>query len=182
MLDTTFRQGFTCLQQYGLSFDAWLYHPQVPELVSLARAFPDVSIILDHVGGPLGIGPYAGKRDEVFQEWKQQITDLATCANVVVKLGGLAMSICGFGWHKRPAPPTSTELATAMAPYFEVCIEQFGVNRCMFESNFPVDKVSCSYTVLWNAFKRLSHGYSPAERAALFHDTAVRVYRLTNIM
>lgn len=176
--DATFRQGFACLQQYGLSFDAWLYHPQLGDLIDLARAFPEVTIILDHVGGTLGIGPYAGKRDELFPQWQQNIAELATCQNVTVKLGGLAMSMCGFGWHRRPQPPSSAELAEAMAPYYLYCIEQFGVERCMFESNFPVDKVSCSYAVLWNAFKRMTADFSDADKAALFHDTAVRVYRL----
>jgi len=178
LLDVKFREGFACLQEYGLSFDVWLYHPQLMELVDLARAFPDIPIVLDHIGGPLGIGPYAAKPEEVFQEWKRGIAELATCPNVVVKLGGLGMRICGFGWHERATPPGSAELAEAMAPYYRWCIEQFGVDRCMFESNFPVDKMSYSYTVMWNAFKRMSKDFSPAERAALFHDTAVRVYRL----
>jgi len=178
LLDSKFREGFAYLQKYNLSFDAWLYHPQIIELVDLARAFPDTSIVLDHIGGPLGIGPYAGKREEVFQEWKSSIAKLATCPNVVVKLGGLGMPICGFGWHERATPPSSTELAEAMATYYLWCIGQFGVGRCMFESNFPVDKQSCSYTVMWNAFKRISRDFSLNDRAALFHDTAVKVYRL----
>ena len=135
-------------------------------------------MILNHVAGPLGIGPYADKRDQVFAAWKQGIADLATCPNVVIKLGGLGMTRCGFGWHERPAPPTSMELAETMGPYYLWCIEQFGVNRCMFESNFPVDKVSYSYHVMWNAFKRITRDFSPTERAALFHDTAVRAYRM----
>lgn len=146
--DATFRQGFDVLQRLGLSFDAWLYSPQLPELTALARAFPDATIVLDHVRGVLGIGPYADKRDEIFEVWKGSMADLASCPNVVVKLGGLAMSMCGFGWHRRDQPPSSAELAAAMAPYYRHCIEQFGVHRCMFESNFPVDKVSCSYTLL----------------------------------
>ena len=173
-----FREGFAYLHKYNLSFDAWLYHTQLMELVALAKAFPDTPIILDHIGGPLGFGPYAGKREEVFQDWKRGMAALSLCPNVVVKLGGLGMPRIGFGWHERPTPPTSVELALAMAPYFNWCIEKFGVNRCMFESNFPVDKVSYSYTVLWNAFKRISKDFSPTERAALFHDTAVKVYRL----
>ena len=100
------------------------------------------------------------------------------CENVAVKLGGLAMKVCGFDWHKAQQPPTSQMLAATMAPYFDYCIEQFGVRRCMFESNFPVDKVSYSYNVLYNAFKRVSKCYSAGERAAMFHDTAVRVYRI----
>jgi len=176
--DSRFREGFACLQEYDLSFDAWLYHPQLVELVDLARAFPDTPIIVDHVGGPLHIGPYAGKREEVFTNWKRGIAALATCPNVVVKLGGLGMPICGFDWHERPTPPGSVELAEAMAPYYHWCIEQFGVERCMFESNFPVDKMSYSYTVMWNAFQRLAKDFSAEERAALFHNTAATVYRL----
>jgi predicted TIM-barrel fold metal-dependent hydrolase len=180
LLQENFREGFALLNKHGLSFDAWHYHTQIPELIDLARAFPKTSIILDHVGGPLGIGPYAGKRDEVFQQWKSAIAELAQCPNVSVKLGGLAMKICGFGWHNREKPPTSDELAEATAPYYHFCIDQFGVERCMFESNFPVDKLSVSYGVLWNAFKKIAREYSNAERAALFHDTAARVYRLAN--
>lgn len=176
--DRTFREGFACLRNLGLSFDAWLYHPQLLELADLARAFPDVTIVLNHIGGPLGIGPYAGKREEVFALWRSHIARLTQCTNIVVKLGGLTMAMSGFGWHKRDAPPASIELAETMAPYYQTCIENFGVERCMFESNFPIDKVSCSYTILWNAFKRLTQDYSDTERSALFHDTATRVYRL----
>ena len=177
-LDATFREGFACLETGGLVFDAWLYHPQLPEFIDLARAFPGVSMVLDHFGGPLGIGPYAGKREEIFVEWKRRIEELAQCPNVVMKLGGLLMPINGWGYHKQDQPPGSEELAAATAPYYHFCIEQFGVERCMFESNFPVDKKTCSYTTLWNSFKRIAQGCSAAEKAALFHDTAVRVYRL----
>ena len=178
LLDSKLREGFGCLQKYGLSFDAWLYHPQLPELADLARAFPDTTIILDHIGGLLGVGPYAGRREEVFQQWKNGIAELSACPNVVVKLGGLGMPIYGFGWNEQTTPPGSTELTRAMAPYYHRCIEQFGVDRCMFESNFPVDRASYSYNVMWNAFKRISEAFSPEEKAALFHDTAARVYRL----
>ena len=178
MLDGRFRAGLACLHRYGLSFEAWLYHPQLPEFAALARAVPAVPMILNHVGGLLGVGPYAGKRDEVFQVWKRGIAEVATCPNVVVKLGGLGMVRCGFDWHTRPTPPDSTALMQATAPYYLYCIEQFGPNRCMFESNFPVDKISCAYGVLWNSFKRMTKDFSPAERAALFHDTAARAYRL----
>ena len=179
LLDPTFREGFACLESAGLSFDAWLYHPQIMDLVSLARAHPGVPIVLDHVGGPIGVGAYAGKREEVVEAWKQAITELATCPNVSVKLGGLGMPFCGNGWDQRPTPPGSTELADVMAPYFHHCIESFGVDRCMFESNFPVDKASYSYTVMWNAFKRICADFSATERAALLHDTAARFYRLS---
>jgi predicted TIM-barrel fold metal-dependent hydrolase len=178
LLDPAFRQGFALLGKHGLSFDAWLYHPQIPELTDLARAFPQVTIILDHIGAPLGIGPYSGRRDEIRSTWNQAVADLAACPNVAVKLGGLGMPLCGFGWQTRSRPVGSDELAEAMKPYYGWCIEKFGAGRCMFESNFPVDKSAYAYTVMWNAFKRMTAGFSPAERAALFHDTAVRVYRL----
>ncbi len=175
---TRFREGFACLQRYGLSFDAWQYFTQLMELADLARAFPDTPIIVNHTGGILGVGSYAGKREALFQEWKRAVTELASCPNVMMKLGGLGMPRCGFGWHEQVEPPSSTELAAAMAPYHLYCIEVFGAERCMFESNFPVDKISYSYTVLWNAFKRICEGCSPGERSALFHDTAVKAYRL----
>src|SRR2546426_721455 len=151
---------------------------QIPDVTSLARAFPGTTIILNHFGGPLGIGPYAGRAKDIFAEWRKSISELATCPNVVAKLGGINMEINGFGWHERPRPPESRELAEATRHYYEFTIERFGVDRCMFESNFPVDKASCSYTVLWDSFKRLTSGFSAAERTKLFHDTAARVYRL----
>jgi L-fuconolactonase len=178
LLDPEFRKGFGLLRVYGLSFDAWLYHPQLPELADLARAFPDTVIILNHLGGPLGVGPYAGKRDEVFARWKVDLAAVAACPNVVLKVGGLQMAINGFGWSDREQPPTSDDLLAANRDWYLYAIEQFGPSRCMFESNFPVDKLSCSYTVLWNQFKKLSKGFSAGDRAALFHDTAQRVYRL----
>ena len=178
LAEPVFRDGLACLEKLGLSFDAWLYHPQLPELTEMARARPGLSIVLDHMAGPLGIGPYAGHREDVFESWLGSMSELAECPNVHVKLGGLTMTMSGFGWHKREKPPGSKELADVMSPYYLGCIEQFGPARCMFESNFPVDRASCSYTNLWNAFKRLSGVFSEAERSALFHDTAVRVYRL----
>ncbi len=180
MFEPSFRAGLATLKKYGLSFEAWLYHPQLSEMAALARAVPDVPMILNHVGGLLGVGPYAGKRDEVFEAWRQGIREVAACPNVLVKLGGLGMIRCGFEWHTRPLPPTSDELIQATAPYYLFCIEQFSPSRCMFESNFPVDKLSCSYTNLWNSFKRMTTDFSAAERAAMFHDTAVRTYRLAS--
>jgi L-fuconolactonase len=176
--DSRFRRGFAELAPRGLTFDAWLYHPQLPELTELAKTCPDTTIILDHFGGPLGIGPYAGRRAEIFAAWKAAIRALADCPNVVVKLGGLVMPLNGFGFHKREQPIGSVELAEATRDWYLHTIECFGVERCMFESNFPVDKVSVSYRVLWNSFKRIAAGFSAAERSALFHDTAVRAYRL----
>jgi len=173
-----FRAGFEQLAHHDLQFEAWCYHTQLGELVELARAFPATPVVLDHVGGPVGVGPYAGRRQEIFVQWQVGIRALAACSNVVVKLGGLAMPVNGFGWENRRRAPGSEEVAAAFAPYFHYCIEQFGVERCMFESNFPVDKVSCSYTVVWNAFKRIASTYSAAQQDALFHDNALRVYSL----
>ncbi|OGA28568.1 MAG: amidohydrolase [Betaproteobacteria bacterium RIFCSPLOWO2_02_FULL_65_24] len=175
--DAKFREGYACLGRYALSFDAWLYFHQLPDLVDLARAFPDIPVVLNHAGGVLGVGPHAG-RDEAFRLWQRNIAEVARCPNVFVKLGGLGVPRCGFGWHERSAPPTSLQLAEAFAPYVLYCIEQFGPQRSMFESNFPADKIACSYTVLWNCFKRLTRGFSATERSALFHGTAVRIYRL----
>jgi L-fuconolactonase len=175
-----FRAGFKHLAPRQLTFEAWCYHPQIPDVTALARAFPDTTIILNHFGGPLGIGAYGGQADAVYDEWRTSISELASCPNVVAKLGGINMEINGFGWHERAQPPSSDELAQATRHYYEFTIDKFGADRCMFESNFPVDKVSCSYVVLWNSFKRLTSSYSPADKAKLFHDTAARVYRLAD--
>jgi predicted TIM-barrel fold metal-dependent hydrolase len=180
LLDTAFREGYGRLSRYGLSFDSWLFHPQIPELADLAGAFPDTPVILDHTGAPLAVGAYAGKRDAVMADWKRNLAELARRPNVTLKLGGLAMHLFGFDLDSahRAKPASSEELATAWRPYVETCIELFGVERCMFESNFPVDKRGVSYPVIWNAFKRLAANFSADEKAALFKDTACRVYRL----
>lgn len=178
MIQDDFQKGFSHLAPLGLSFDAWFYHNQMPEFVSLAKAFPDTQIVLDHFGGPLGVGPYENKASEVLAEWCDLVAPLKDLANVHFKLGGINMKVNGFNWHKRDLPPSSDELVDLTAPYYEHCIKTFGANRCMFESNFPVDKDSCSYHVLWNAFKKMSQFCTEAERAALFHDTANRFYRL----
>jgi predicted TIM-barrel fold metal-dependent hydrolase len=178
LLDPTFCKGFACLAPLGLSFDAWLFHPQIGELIDLARAFPDTKIALDHCGGPAGLGVYANRRDEIFSLWKASIQEIAKCPNVVVKLGGLAMRLLGYDFHERPMPPSSEDLAAAWRPYIETCIEAFGPGRGMFESNFPPDKGQCSYQVIFNAFKRLSAQYSEAEKTALFCKTAMDFYRL----
>lgn len=178
LADAKFRQGFARLAQLGLSFDAWLYQPQIRELTGIARAFPGTSIVLDHFGGPLRIGGYAGRNDVLFADWRAAIEELATCPNVSAKLGGLGMRFGNFGFADASEPPTSQALAEAWRPFIETTIAAFGPERCMFESNFPVDKSSCSYAVLWNAFKRLAAGASAAERAALFSGTARRFYRL----
>jgi predicted TIM-barrel fold metal-dependent hydrolase len=173
-----FRAGARTLARMGLSLEAWLYFPQLPELAEFAKAVPDLTIVLNHIGGLLRFGPYANRDDEVLATWRRGIAAVAACPNVFVKLGGIGMPRTGFDWHTRSTPIGSDELAASMAPFMTYCIEQFGPNRCMFESNFPVDKVSYSYNVMYNAFKRLSKGYSAAERAAMFHDTAARVYRI----
>lgn len=147
-------------------------------MASLADAFPGTAIVLNHVGGPLGIGPYAGRLAEVFEVWRPAILDLAKRPNVCVKLGGLGMAICGFGFDKQDPRPGSDVLADAWRPYIETCIEAFGPTRGMFESNFPVDGASCDYRTLWNALKRLAAGASADEKAALFKRTARRFYRL----
>lgn len=178
LLDSTFRKGFACLAPLNLSFDAWLFHPQIGELASLASAFPETRMVLDHCGGPVGIGSYATRRNETFSLWRESILRIAKCPNVVVKLGGLGMRLLGFDFHEQPKPPTSEELATAWRPYIETCIEAFGPDRAMFESNFPPDKGQCSYKVMFNAFKRLASQYSESEQTALFLKSAASFYRL----
>jgi predicted TIM-barrel fold metal-dependent hydrolase len=178
LLDPTFRKGFAALAPLNLSFDAWLFHPQIGELVDLARAFPDTRIVLDHCGGPIGLGGYASRREEVFQVWKASILEIAKCPNVAVKLGGLAMRLLGYDFHERPLPPSSEDVAAAWRPYIETCIEAFGPARGMFESNFPPDKGQCSYQVIFNAFKRIAAQYTEAEKTALFSRTATDFYRL----
>jgi predicted TIM-barrel fold metal-dependent hydrolase len=177
--DATFRAGFSELAKLRLSFESWQYHPQLPDAIDLARAFPDTTIILNHVGGVLGVGPYRGRRQEILAGWRKDIAELAKYPNVNVKLGGIGMTSFGFDFHEREVPPSSVELTAAWRQYVEPCIEAFGVERCMFESNFPPDKQSCGYTELWNAFKRITSGASAAEKAALYSGTAARVYRLT---
>jgi predicted TIM-barrel fold metal-dependent hydrolase len=178
LLDPTFRKGFACLAPLNLSFDAWLFYTQLGEFVDLARAFPETGICLDHCGGIIGIGNYANRREEIFKTWKASIQEVAKCRNVVVKLGGLAMVLPGFGFHEWPKPPTSEQAAAAWKPYIETCIEAFGPDRCMFESNFPPDKGQASYQVIFNAFKRLATNHSESEKTALFFKTAKDFYRL----
>ena len=179
LADSRFREGFAQLSTLDLTFDAWLYHPQIDELTGLARAFPRTGIVLNHVGGPMAIGTYAGRRDEIFGAWAGAIRRLAACPNVTMKLGGLGMRINGYDFHERPMPPSSEDLAAAWRPYVDTCIEAFRAAGCMFESNFPVDKGSYSYQVFWNACKLLAKGASATEKTDLFRDTATRFYRLT---
>jgi predicted TIM-barrel fold metal-dependent hydrolase len=175
---SSFRQGLATLGRLGLSFDAWQYHPQLSELVDAARAVPGTPIVVNHLGAPLGIGPYAGRRAEVLETWRPQMAELARLDNVHLKVGGIGMSRYGMGWEHGERPPGSDDLVAAWGDEVRWCIDKFGPQRCMFESNFPVDSESCSYVVLWNAFKKVSDGYSAAERADLFAGTARRFYRL----
>jgi L-fuconolactonase len=175
------KRGLAAVGRAGLSFDAYVYHTQLRELAALARSVPDVPIIVNHVGGAIGIGPYAGHREEVFARWRDGIAELAACPNVMMKLTGLGMRVFGFGFGDRPEPPTSEDLAKAWTPLIATSIELFGAQRCLFGSNFPVDKGTCSYGVLWNAFKRIVVGASDDEKAALFGGTAKRVYLLDEV-
>ncbi len=178
MRDPSFRKGIEVLAGMGLTLDTYIYFTQIEEFCALARTVPSATIILNHICAPIGIGPYEGKRDEVFAEWSKRITEASKLPNAIMKLGGMGMRIFGFKFHEQSQPPTSEELAKAWGPYVEHCVATFGPDRCMFESNFPVDKGSCSYASLWNAFKRIAKQYSADEKKALFHDTAARVYKL----
>ncbi len=178
LMQKDFRTGLARLTKLGLSLDAWVFHPQLGDLVDLARTCPDANIIVGHVGGPLGYGPYAGKRDEVFAAWKPRIAELARCDNVSMKLGGMMMRLAAYDYRTQPTPPSSEELAALWRPYFETCIELFGPDRCLVESNFPVDKMGIGWPALWNALKRIASGASPDEKRAIFAGTARRVYRL----
>jgi len=175
----TYRAGLRQVGRHGLSYDAMLYHRQIPELTAVATLLPDLPIVLDHYGSILGVGPFAAKPRETFEAWRKDLAALAACPNVWIKLGGMSMVICGGRWHEDELPPGSDALAQAWRPYFETAIELFGVERCMFESNFPVDKGMVSYPVLWNAFKRLAAAFTESEKSALFHDNACRFYRIT---
>jgi L-fuconolactonase len=173
-----FRAGLKRLTALGLSFDAWIFHHQVAEVTELARAFPDANIVLCHMGGVLGYGPYAGKKEEVHAVWKAAMVELAKCPNVSVKIGGLMMRLAAIDYLNMAAPPTSQQLADAWRPYAGTCLELFGAERCMVESNFPVEKMGIGYAALFNALKRIAAGASEAEKTALFSGTAKRVYRL----
>jgi predicted TIM-barrel fold metal-dependent hydrolase len=181
LADRTFREGFAVLGRLGVSFDAMLYHPQIDELANLAGAFSNVRIVLNHIGAPLGVGAYRSKRNEVFSSWSTSIKALAAHQNVYIKIGGLGLRSSGFDFNEQTEPPSSETLARAFRPYFDTCIEAFGPSRSMFESNFPVDKVSYSYPVFWNACKLIVRGASKTEKADLFAETAARFYRLNTI-
>jgi predicted TIM-barrel fold metal-dependent hydrolase len=176
LLDKTFRTGFRHLAKMGLTYDVWLFHPQLPDVIDLARAFPDTQIILDHIGMPLGVANY--KRAETFAVWRESLRAVAKCPNIALKVGGMGMPLLGFKSFLANPPFSSEQLAAEWKPYVEVCVEAFGVERCMFESNFPVDSGGANYQVMWNAFKRIAAGYSKDEKAALFAGTARKIYKL----
>lgn len=176
--DASFRRGVAALSARGLTYDSWQYHHQAREFLELARAVPQTTMVLDHFSTPLGVGPYENRRDEIFRQWKIDMSEIATCPNVVVKLGGLAMPDNGFGWNTAATPATSDDVVRVQAPWYEHTIECFGPERCMFESNFPVDRFSLSYHVFWNAAKKFVSSFSEPEKDAMFRGTATRVYRL----
>lgn len=178
MVDPRFLDGMRRLAAGGYTFDAWSFHCQIPELIEVARAVPEITIVSNHLAGPVGVGPYAVDRRASMQEWRRLMSELAGCPNVVLKLGGIGMHVFGIPWGKRPTPPTSTEVVDAWRDDIRHCIDVFGPQRCMFESNFPVDGLGIGYAVLWNAFKLIAADQSPADKALLFHDTARRIYRL----
>ena len=176
--DPAFRRGVARLGERGLTYDTWNYHHQMKDFADLARAVPGTTMILDHFGTPLGVGRYEGKREEIFAQWKDDIAEVAACPNVHAKLGGMAMPDNGFGWNIREKPPSSDEFVEAQGKWYHHAIKCFGPERCMFESNFPVDRLSISYRTLWNGLKKIAAGYLETEQAALFSGTARKVYKL----
>ncbi len=179
-LQPNFLDGLQTLAKLGYVFEAWQYHHQIPQITELAKQFPDLIIILNHFSGPLGIGPYEKKQADIFPQWQKDLKELSLHENVFAKLGGLAMPVNGFGFHIQDKPPTSDEFISKQKAYYETALEYFTPKRCMFESNFPVDKTSISYPVLWNAFKKLATSYSASEKDQLFYKTASTVYRITD--
>ena len=176
--DAAFRKGVARLGERAYTYDTWHYHHQNVAFSELANAVPNTTMILDHFGTPLGVGPYADKREEIFNAWKDDIAAIAECPNVVAKLGGLAMPDNGFGWDTRDTPPTSDEFVEAQARYYHHTIDCFGADRCMFESNFPVDRLSIAYAILYNGLKKIAAQYTEEEQSAMFSGTATRIYRL----
>lgn len=173
-----FRRGVARLGARGLTYDTWHYHHQNRDFLDLARAVPETVMILDHFGTPLGVGRFAGQRDEIQSAWREDMADLAQCPNLRAKLGGLNMPDNGWGWEKNETPPSSDDLLNAQGDWYHHTIDCFGPSRCMFESNFPVDRTSVDYHVLWNFFKKLAHPFDEEEKNALFAGTARATYGL----
>jgi L-fuconolactonase len=178
LVDPRSKKAIACLRRMGMTLDAWVFFTQLEDTLDICRSFPDLTVIVNHTGGPLGLGPHAGKRDEQFDLWRSRIRALADCPNAYMKIGGLGMRYAAFNFHTLERAPSSDLLVQSWRPYVETCIECFGANRCMFESNFPVDKGMYSYQVVWNAFKKLAAQCTQAERTHLFSATAQDVYRL----
>lgn len=178
LLNENFQSGVKRLGERGLTFDAWIYHHQLPELVELAKVAPDTTIVLDHFATPLGVGDYAHRKPEIYEQWQKDIRTLAALPNTYAKLGGLAMPDNGYEWHSRSTPPSSDEIVASQRHYYDFTIDCFGTARCMFESNFPVDRLSLGYRVLWNAFKKMTTTYSESEKDQLFSGVARSVYRI----
>ncbi|MCB1744669.1 MAG: amidohydrolase family protein [Gammaproteobacteria bacterium] len=182
MDDRSYLAGVRTVGRLGYSYDAMVYHPQLLDLVEVARACPQTPIIIGHLGGFLGVGPYRGRREECLAFWRKAMAALASCPNTWLKLGGIGMPMMGFRWDRQAVPPDSRQLAEPWAEPIAYAIDTFGPERCMFESNFPVDNRGASYVVLWNAFKRIAARYSADEKRELFHDTAARAYRLPTLV
>jgi len=181
MSNPAFIDGIRTVGRLGYSFDTMCYHPQIPEMVAMIRRVPDVTVVVNHLCAPLGVGPYKDRRAEVLAGWRRDMSELATCPNVVLKLGGIGMPMFGIRWDRQERPPTSEELAAPWRDEIRHCIDAFGPDRCLFESNFPVDKRGCGYGVLWNAFKRIAADYSADEKRDLFHNSAARAYRIDTV-
>ena len=181
LINSRVKEAVRVIDRMGMSLDCWLYHTQLDEVAQLADAYPELSIILNHVGTPILGGPYRGKTNEVFSEWKAAIQRVSQRENVFVKLGALPIRMPDYEGD-RSLPPSSEEVAVAWRPWMETCIESFGPARSMYESNFPVQKRWCSYQVCWNAFKRISAGASESEKTDLFSGAAARAYRIDGVL
>jgi predicted TIM-barrel fold metal-dependent hydrolase len=179
--ESEFRAGVHALGARGCSFDAMVYHTQIAELTELARDCPEVTIVANHLCVPIAGGPYRGRAEEVRAVWRRDLPGLAGCENVVLKIGALIRPLSGERWDKREVKASSEEIAAAWGDEIAFAIDAFGPSRCMFESNFPVDKACFGYVEIWNAFKRMAASFSPAEKLDLFHDTAARAYRLPTL-
>ncbi len=170
--------GLKVLAAMELVLDSYMFFPQLPEVARVADALPGLTIVLNHCGGPLGYGPYADNKAEHYAAWKAGMTEVARRPNVMCKLNAVLNRTAAFDYFHADRPASSDVLAEAWRPWIEPCIEAFGAERCMFESNYPVEKVGVSWVSLWNAFKRLTWHASEGERLAMFRDTAARVYRV----
>ncbi len=178
LLDDKTQQGIRKLQSVGLPLDIWVYHPQLADVVAVADRNPDLTIVLNHCGGPIGYGAYAGQLKETFAMWQRSIQEVAKRPNVVCKVGGILSRSATFNYVEAALPPTSEELASIWTPWFSTCFEALGMQRCLYESNFPVEKLGTSYAVLLNVFKRILSSFSEDERQAFFAGNASRIYKL----